>query len=352
MTHQPTHQSLWITTLLIFGMSLTAFAQDDLQQRASWVAPDAVAVKKQLDEWLADKPLDELTQLKVDTLWPAEGGVTKSSELLNQVAATIAIVDPEVKKIVDLCRSPRAKFTLPKYPLLTAEETPDFVKHNLRLFYGRWLAQQRMHDEALAQLEGITIEQVVDPASLLFYQSVGYHRLLDKEKCLPAVSKLLENKDNIPRRYSALAELMQTDLKPLKEDSLDEIARLMDDVQRRLELGRAGQRVRTQEKQVVDKLDKIIEELEKQAKQGGGGGGGAASGGGKPSSPQNDSMGGDNRGPGNVDNKPIGNKSGWGNLPEKQRREALQQISKEFPSHFREVIEEYFRRLAQDDSAE
>ncbi len=351
MSIKHTHISLLLTTtLLIGGMSLSAFAQDDLEQRASWESPEPIAVKKQLDDWLAEKEVNELTKLKIDTLWPAEGGVKTPTELLNQVVTTIAIVDPEVKKLVDLCRVPRAKFILPEFPLLLADETPEFVKYNLRLYYGRWLAQQRMHDEALAQLEGITIAQVIDPASLLFYQGVGYHRLLNKEKCLPVVAKLLENKDKIPRRYSSLAELMQSDLKPLKEDSLDEIARLMDDVQRRLELGRAGKRVRKEEDEVIAKLDKIIEELEKQAKSGGGGGGAAGSG--NPSAPQNDSIGGDNRGPGKVDNRPIGNKSGWGNLPEKQRQEALQQISKEFPSHFREVIEEYFRRLAQDDSAD
>ena len=54
------------------------------------------------------------------------------------------------------------------------------------------------------------------------------------------------------------------------------------------------------------------------------------------------------KGPGNVDPKDIGSKSGWGNLPPKQRQEALQQISKDLPAHYREVIEEYFRRLARE----
>ena len=55
-------------------------------------------------------------------------------------------------------------------------------------------------------------------------------------------------------------------------------------------------------------------------------------------------------GPGNVDPKSIGNASGWGNLPPKEREKALQQISKGLPAHYREVIEEYFRKLARDGS--
>jgi hypothetical protein len=35
-------------------------------------------------------------------------------------------------------------------------------------------------------------------------------------------------------------------------------------------------------------------------------------------------------------------------LPPKERQEALQQISKELPAHYREAIEEYFRKLARE----
>ena len=46
----------------------------------------------------------------------------------------------------------------------------------------------------------------------------------------------------------------------------------------------------------------------------------------------------------------IGAESGWGDLPEKQRQEVLQQIGREFPAHYRDVIEQYFRRLAAEGS--
>ena len=45
----------------------------------------------------------------------------------------------------------------------------------------------------------------------------------------------------------------------------------------------------------------------------------------------------------------IGNKSGWGDLPPKEREEAMQQIGRDFPSHYRDVIEQYFRRLAAEE---
>ena len=70
--------------------------------------------------------------------------------------------------------------TIGNVAALRQEETDPFVRHNLRLYYGRWLAQHDLYDEALAQLEGLQPADVIDPGSLLFYQSVGYHRLLDK----------------------------------------------------------------------------------------------------------------------------------------------------------------------------
>ena len=47
-----------------------------------------------------------------------------------------------------------------------------------------------------------------------------------------------------------------------------------------------------------------------------------------------------------MDDKDIGDKSGWGNLPPAARQEALQSITKDLPSHYREVIEAYFKRLS------
>jgi TolA-binding protein len=159
------------------------------------------------------------------------------------------------------------------------------------------------------------------------------------------VTKLLENEETLPRRYRTLAKLMEADIRPLKTDSLDEIARMMDDVRRRLELARAGKTVRMQEEQVVAKLEKLIEELEKQQQQQQQPGNGGGS---QPSAPMQDSQAAQMRGAGEVDPKSLGKKDEWGNLPPKERQEVLQQIGRDLPAHFRETIEEYFKRLAQD----
>ena len=261
----------------------------------------------------------------------------------------MALLSPTAHKLVVHCDSDSHSLVLPEFKVLEEKSLSPWARSNLRLLYARWLVQQRLYDEALEQVKDIKPEEVIDPAALLFYQSACYHRLLKKEQCLTLISKLMENKDTIPTRYQTLARLMEADLKPLKTDSLDEIARLMGDIQRRLDLARAGKRVRTEEDDVIAKLDKMIEELEKQQQQSSGGGTGQ--GGNNPSSPAQDSMPLGGSGPGNVDPKKPKNGTDWGNLPPREQEKALQQISKGLPAHYREVIEEYFRKLARDDSS-
>jgi hypothetical protein len=54
-------------------------------------------------------------------------------------------------------------------------------------------------------------------------------------------------------------------------------------------------------------------------------------------------------GPGEIAKKSIGTHSDWGNLNPRERQEVLQSIGKEYPSHYRDIIEQYFKRLAADD---
>jgi hypothetical protein len=321
-------------------------SEDELQKRATWQLPAPAEVKAAIEPWLATQKLDTATQSQLDALWAEDPLPAVGADLLDRLAETIALADPATRELVAMCRGSSPPLVPPSFDVLQDAARAPLVRNNLRLLLGRWLAQHAMYDEALEQLHELQPAEVVDPASLLFFRAVCHHRLLHKEPCLTALSQLMENQGKIPRRFEVLAELMEADLKPLKTDSLDEIARLMDDVERRLGLGRAGKRVRTQEDDVIAKLDKMIEELEKQAQQQQASA--SSQGGQQAPQPMQDSQPGGGSGPGEVDQRRTGVQSGWGNLPPKQREEALQQISKGLPSHYRDVIEEYFRKMARE----
>ena len=339
------HGCAIIAASLISGLIGWARADDVLKRRSSWQPTTAKDVRPVLDNWLDQQELADEQRQNVDAIWNEFVETESGPQLLERTVKTFAAAVPEAARLIATCRGGRQQFTLPEFPLLADDNSDPFVRNNLKLFYARWLAQQRMYDEAIAQIGDLKPADVVDPASLLFYQGISWHRLINKEKCLPVLAQLLENDEQIPRRYAELARLMEADLSPLKSDSLDEIARLMDSITNRLVLGRAGQRVRQEEEDVIAKLDKMIEDLEKQQQQQQSGGAGGSN---RPSQPMQDSNPGSDSGPGNVDPKRLKNGSDWGDLPPKQRQEALQQISKDFPSHYREVIEQYFRKLARD----
>jgi hypothetical protein len=341
-------KSKWFAIAGLFcSLTLAASLQadEDLEKRATWQQPTAGDIKGQVDQWLAERQADDVTLARVEAVWSDDMASAFAMELLDRLAATISLADETTTALVDLCGQGGPAMLPPSFEFLQDAGMPPLMRNNLRLYYGRWLAQQEFYDESLAQIGDLQPEDVADPASLLFYQGVCHHRLLQKDECLKTLARLLENKGQIPKRYETLAMLMEADLSPLKTDSLDEIARLMDDIERRLGFGRAGTRVRKEEDDVVAKLDKMIEELQKQQQQQQSGAGGGQGG-----QPMQDSMPGGGSGPGEVEQRRIGSRAGWGDLPPKKRQEALQQIAKGLPSHYRQVIEEYFRKLARDGS--
>lgn len=331
--------------VVVAMMAMPCPADQELARRATWQPPTSAQVKTQLDQWLQRQDLDPATQAKIDAMW-AKTGEEPGASRLDRLASTFALAHTSARDLVALCRAERVGPGIPNFPFLQDPATPEWMRNNLRLLFGQWLTRQQLYDEALAQLESLDPAQVVDPASLLFYQGAVHHRLLNKKEGLSALDRLLEREAAIPRRYATVARLMEADLRPLKTDSLDEVSRLMDSIRIRLGHARAGRRVRKEEDDVVAKLDKMIEKLEQQAQQARSN---AAAGNLQSSQPMPDSMPGGGSGPGNVDPKRLKGQENWGNLPPKERQEALQQLGKEFPSHYREVIEEYFRKLARDD---
>ena len=313
------------------------------------VQPPAPAeVKARLDQWLGEQKVDQAVKAKVNERWAKLGELPSELDMLGGVADCIAVADANAAKLVALCAKPKSQYILPAQDWLADEKTPNFIAHNLRLYYGRWLVQAEMFDEAMQQLAGLDPPDVVAPATLLFYQGVTQHTLLEKDAGLKTLAKLLKGSDQAPKRYTALAKLLEEDLKSLEDESLDHVARRMGDVRRKLAQGKGGRKTRDQEDGIVESLDKIIKKLEDQ--QSGGGGGGGMQDNIRSSSPAPDSMPIGGKGPGDVAKRNIGSSSDWGDLPPAEREKALQDIGRDMPPHFRDVIEAYFRRLASEES--
>jgi hypothetical protein len=207
-----------------------------------------------------------------------------------------------------------------------------------------------MYDEALEQFSQIDPRNVIDPATSLFYTAVSQQQLLQKTEGLATLDKLLTKTENVPVRYSSVATLMQLELQSLRQDSLDEVAALMKDVERRLDLGRGGRQVQKKEAEVIAALDYLIEKLEQQNCNCSGScpcNGNKPSNKNQASNPAKDSMIKGAPAPGNTDDKRVANKGGWGALPEKEQAAAKQYADEKYPPHYNKIIEEYNKRMAE-----
>ena len=151
----------------------------------------------------------------------------------------------------------------------------------------------------------------------------------------------------VPERYAALARIMSAELKEWKQDDIDDIGRDMRIVQDRLYVGKGGKKTQKVQQQIVDKFDKMIkekeEELKKQQQMS------AQPQPSQGSKPMEQSMPATDSGPGKVDQKKLQHLTqNWGKLPEKERAKAMQEIVRDLPPRYREVIEDYFKALAKN----
>lgn len=330
---------------LVVAVVMTSFATasaDDV-----FAPVPASEAQTQALQWVAERGIQDKDLLEqIARQWVFEDSSVPTSEVFQRVITTLKLADPEVARLIDACQDAAPVPVWPREILPLSDAMSNFARQHLRLYVGRFLVHRQLYEEALEVLEAVDPKQVVDPACLLFQRAICEHQLLRKTAALTSIDLLLNNTQGVPERYKAVATLMRADLEQLKEASLGEVAKKMSDVERRLSLGRPGERTQKLEEEIVETLDEIIKKLEEQ--QSGGGGGGSGQGGNQNQSggPASDSSVKGATAPGEVDKKDIGNKAGWGALAPKQATEAKNVINRNFPSHYREAIEQYFKKLA------
>ena len=345
-----------LTAVFILMVPALGAADDSLERKASWQVYDADAMSEKLRSSLDQ--LGVLPDQMGDVSERFQAAIEKTDQdpidayvvsVREMVPAVDELVARANESIIDAGAS--IDPNTPGYGAL--ESLPKSMRMTVRTWLGRALVRERLYDEALPVIAEVEPTESIDPGSVLFYRGACYHALLMKKEALADLRRLLENKDECPTRFVRTAQMMVADIKPLKEDTLDEISRLMTDVTRRLDLGRTDEDVKQQEQKIIDKLTKLIEKAEQQKKkqqqqQQQSGGGGQDSNDSQSSPMQDSRIAGGIGGNGDVDPRNFDDRDAWGNLPPAERQQALQQISRDLPTHYREAIEAYFRKIATD----
>jgi hypothetical protein len=228
----------------------------------------AEAAKAKAQAWLKDAgKADAATQAKFDAAWSA-----KDRSVLDQLAATFELGSADAAKLLSEARNADVPAPTKVPDVLKDAKQPEFYRANLALAYARALCNRRVHEEALEALKLFTPEQTADPASYLFHRAVSEHAMLLKPEATKTIRRLLDEAAAAsPDRYKTVALLMQLDMAAWRDKDLGSIARKMDNVERRLDLARGGEKTQQMQKEIVARLDEMIKKLEQQAKKSPGG---------------------------------------------------------------------------------
>jgi len=260
----------WISALALAALltaSGPALAQDKKGLNFGTLdAVNAETVREQAHAWLKSVgKTDAATMARFETIW-------KESDrpVFDRLTDTFTLGSTDAAKLLGEARNPQLPAPQQVPDLLKNEKQPEFFRANFGLAYARTLNGRRVHEEALAVLNQIKAEQVVDPATYLFNRAVAEFSMLQKDPANRTIRRLLDEAGAFaPERYKAVALLMQLDMAAWKNKDLDDIARKMKDVERRLDLARGGPVTQEKQKEILARLDEIIKKLENQAKSGG-----------------------------------------------------------------------------------
>ena len=310
-----------------------------------WSAPDAGTLRTELVPFLTD-------------------GSVLSDEIASSAARFDAVIDilrrdsEPIQKYIEQCDTLAWQellfaqpVTLPQTPLHihVGEGQTNYLFGALRFYLAQRLVQARLFDEAKNVLDELTPENSIDPAGVLILKAVVFHHFSAREEGLAVLKEFQEiaDRETVPRRSAELAKLLQFEWdRQTREDDSEKIARQMNDVRRRLGQGRTDGGTQEAEGDVMQELDRLIEQLQEQAQRQKQQGQQKRGGGLQPENPLDDAFRAELKAPGNVDRRDFSPGDHWGNLPSKDREEALLKIEREFPPHYRDIIEQYFREMA------
>lgn len=169
-----------------------------------------------------------------------------------------------------------------------------------------------------------------------------------------ALTSFLGKYPDASQRLTVAGRQMLAEIENHQPGRIAEVADLMTFASRRLTHGDIGESVRTRQERVIELLDRLIEEAEQQENSGGSssgggsGGGNNPSGGQSPSSPMQDSTlpGGQAQSGSLAERRRANPGEMWGAMPPAERQRVLQALRDNFPSRYRQLVEQYYEHLA------
>ncbi len=211
--------------------------------------------------------------------------------------------------------------------------------------------------EALAKVTG---GELLDEGEARFLLGVTQAQLMERAAARATLEKFLQEHPAAAERLRASAQVRLRELAMIEEGSLRDVADRMDFSRGQLAGAVTDEATQETQGKIVELLDKLIKDAQDKedaaaaaaSSQGAKGGTGPAAGNSNPSSPAQQST-------APVGEARMGQLRGarrdpaedWLRLQERERQQVLDTLKGQFPDRYRELVEQYYRNLA-DESQE
>jgi len=245
-------------------------------------------------------------------------------------------------------------------PLVAADDP--YLKGDAAYYLARAYILHERYEQALPllkELSGEGADTSLYAGESLFLYGIAASQLLDRKTAIELLERYLKENPDAPERMRWGAWRQLVLLKSVEDGSLTDVLHRMQFSRRRLSLKDAGQETREQQDRIVAMLEKLIKDAEEQESKcgcsgGGGESGGNSGGGGGPD--------GEGEGPqGQNDQTPYqtlrrvhrgGPRSPWGELRGRDREKVFAALKGQFPGRYRQLIEQYYRSLQEEEGEE
>lgn len=352
---------LCVTTLLFvasFVAHTKTFAQEadaakpeavstDDDVDVTFARMDSEQVRSEVFSWLATTGQSPESLKTVTEQWANDQVLAELSgeELLDLAVSSFASCDRATQRLLE------STFTEGPVDSIVYDgiRAAEFYKTQVAQLHGRWLTQHRFYDDAMPLLEMLDPDKAIDPAGLLFYKAVCESELLKRRDAIDTLTLLLNNTQDVPQRFQVIAEMMMRELSGQTEDGMEQVERLMKDVERRLEIGESGKSTQKQGDAIISALDKMLDDMEKKKNQQQGGGGGQSgdpqSQPGQQGATESQIKGGS--ADGEADRKNLKGEGSWGMMDKKAEAKARELIRGRLPANFLDQIGRFSKKLAE-----
>jgi hypothetical protein len=275
------------------------------------------------------------------------------------VPDALAVLYPAYRQALEAFDEQRPADVVRALEPLRGHDDP-FLAANAEYFYVRALVELGQYEPVETALA--SVDQRTDyygahtpyAPHLLFIRGFCEARNLRFEQATRSLQAVAQEfGDDVPEAVRVGVQQLLLEIERRALGTLAEVATVMDYVADRLKVADATDRVRERQHRIVAMLDRLIQEQEAKEQQAGGvcqSGGDGGSRAQTPRTPRerSEAPGGEGRF-GDLHEAPSADPGQmWGKLPPAERERILQSIRERFPSRYRQLVEQYYRALAEE----